>query len=167
MCWHRPSGSLALLPCTAPTNCAVFGLRTNVLVVLHAVAPVAASASAEPATPAVQPPAFAAPRMFSCPAACGSPRALGDVPLLLSEQFLYSSSSGGSLPEAGRRVRGGSACSAALLSSASGAEAEAAAEKPGAPLCRSESFGADSKFGIEEGATFFGMDWDSDRDDFD
>ena len=163
MCWHRPSGSVASLPCTTPTNAAVYGLRTNVLVMLNGIVPVVPP-SAGASTPAVLPPAFAAPRMFSCSSACGSPRLLGDVPLLLSEQFLYGSGGSQTFAEAGRRVRGGSACSDAMQSPASGAEAEAAAEKHGAPLCRSDSFGADSKFGFEEGAAVFAMDWDSDSD---
>ena len=128
---------------------------------MHSVAPVAAP-SAEPAAPAVQTPTLAAPRMFSGPSAFGSPRALGDVPLLLSEQFLYGSGGSQTFTEAERRVRGGSAGGDALQSSASAAEAEAAAEKPGARLCRVDSFGADSKFGFEEGASVFVMDWDSD-----
>ena len=168
MCWHRPSGSVASLPCTTPTNAAVYGLRTNVLVMLNGIVPVVPPSS-EASTASVQAPAVAAPRKFSCPAACGSPRMLGDVPLLLSEQYLYSSGGSQTFAEAGRRVRGGSACSDALHSSGSGAEAEAAAEKQAAPLCRSDSFGADSKFGFEEGAAVFDMDWDSDSDsdDFD
>jgi hypothetical protein len=139
-----------------PTNCAVFGLRTNVLVMLNGVVPVVPP-SAEAPAPAAQAPVFAAPRTFTCPSACGSPRLLGDVPLLLSEQFLYGSGGSQTVAEAGRRVRGGSACSDALQSSAS-----AEAEKQSAPLCRSDSFGADSKFGFEEGANVFVMDWDSD-----
>ena len=139
-----------------PTNCAVFGLRTNVLVMLNGVVPVVPP-SAEAPAPVAQAPVFAAPRTFTCPSACGSPRLLGDVPLLLSEQFLYGSGGSQTFAEAGRRVRGGSACSDALQSSAS-----AEAEKQSAPLCRSDSFGADSKFGFEEGANVFVMDWDSD-----
>ena len=101
--------------------------------------------------------------MLSCPSACGSPRLLGDVPLLLSEQYLYGSVGSQTFAEADRRVRGGSACGDALQSSASGAEAEAAVGKQG--LRRADSFGADSKFGFEEGANIFVMDSDSDEYD--
>ena len=164
MCWHRPSGSVASLQSTTPASCAAHGLgTTNVLAMLHAVALAVAEPYAEPAVlPAVQTPTASAPRMFLCPSACGSPRALGNVPLLQSEHFLYSRSP--TFAEAGRRVRGSSACSDALQSFAleAEAEAEAAAAALASPLCRSESFGADSKFGFEEGAAVFAMDWDSD-----
>ena len=153
MCWHRPSGSVAALQCTTPTKHEEYchGQRTKVLQMLHAVA---VASPAEHDAPVV-----AAPRMFPCPSACGSPRALGDVPLLLSEQFLYSSGGSQSFTEAGRRVCGGSACSDALQSSASCAQA-----RPAEPPRRADTFGADSKFGFEEGAAVFFMD--SDSDDF-
>ena len=163
MCWHRPSGSVASLPCTTPTNCAVFGLRTNVLVMLNGIVPVIPP-SAEAPAPVAHAPAFAAPRIFACPSACGSPRMLGDVPLLLSEQALYGSGGSQTFAEAGRRVRGGSACSDALQSSAS-AEAEAVEKQDAPMMCRSDSFGADSKFGFEEGVNVFVMDSDSDEYD--
>ena len=160
MCWHRPSGSVASLQCTTPTSCAVYGVHTtDVLSKLRAVALAVAEPYAEPAVlPAVQTPTVSAPRMFLCPSACGSPRALGNVPLLLSERYPYSTSP--TFAEAGRRVRGSSACSDALQQAE--AEAEAAAATLFAQHCRSDSFGADSKFGFEEGAAAFAMDWDSD-----
>ena len=159
MHWHRPSGSVAALQCTTPTKREAYGhgARTKtVLDMLHAVAVVSPSPGEH------DEPASAVPRMFSCPSACGSPRALGDVPLLLSEQYLYSTSGSATAAEAGRRVCGGSACSDALHSAASCAEA---GPRQSEPPRRADTFGADSKFGFEAGAPFFFMDSDSDEFD--
>jgi len=166
MCWHRPSGALASLPCTAPTNGALYGLRSNVLVMLHTAAPVVPPS--QPAAPAVQAPEVTLPRVVLCPSVCGSPRALGDVPMLLSEQQLWGSADGSATFSKGeRRTRGSSAGKDALESSAS---AEAAADdSPDAHHHRKKSFGADSKYGFEDGAFLFSMDWESmsDSDDDD
>ncbi len=159
MCWHRQSGSAAMLPCTAPTNGAVYGLRYNIAMQRAAAAVPPSQPAPEPRLAAlVTPP----PRTSLSFAALGSPRALGDVPLLMSEQRLWGS--GGSVTAtetAERRTRGSSACMDALAFSAS---QEELAECSSTRHARCDSFGADSKFGFELGAAVFDMDWDSDAD---
>jgi hypothetical protein len=117
----------------------------------------------QPAAPQLRTlPPVNAPRVALCPSSCGSPRLLGDVPLLLSEQRLYGL--GGSVTSteaAERRTRGSGACMDALERSTS---EEAMASGAGWHHARSDSFGADSKFGFEEGAAVFNMDYDSDAD---
>ncbi len=148
-----------MLPCTAPTNGARYGLRYNVAM-QHAAAAVPPSQPApEPHLGALVTPA---PRTSLSFSACGSPRALGDVPLLMSEQRLWGS--GGSVTAtetAERRTRGSSACMDALAYSTS---QEELLDSSSTHHARCESFGADSKFGFELGAAVFDMDWDSDAD---
>ena len=154
MCWHRQSGSTAVLPCTAPTNAAVFGLRYS-----FKFPPQHAAPSLPPTPPELRAPApVPAPRMAVCLAANSSPRALGDVPLLLSEQRLWGS--GGSVATTEpveRRTRGGSA-----FMDACSASREELADSAGPRHARSESFGADYKAPCA--SAVFAMDWDSDAD---
>jgi len=168
MSWRRSSGSIAALPCLAPTNGAVYGLRYQAVPQRSAAEPLPHPASQLPRPAPVSVPQ----RVSLCASSCGSPRLLGDVPLLLSEQRLYGIG-GGSVAstEAGeRRTRGSSAGMDALERSTSEDEMVSSDKRclSLAPLVlgmhkRCESFGADSKLGFEDGAAVF-MDWDSDAD---
>jgi hypothetical protein len=158
MSWRRSSGSIAALPCLAPTNGAVYGLRYQAVPQRSAAEPLPHPASQLPRPAPVSVPQ----RVSLCASSCGSPRLLGDVPLLLSEQRLYGIG-GGSVAstEAGeRRTRGSSAGMDALERSTSEDEMVSSG---GGMHKRCESFGADSKLGFEDGAAVF-MDWDSDAD---
>jgi hypothetical protein len=168
MSWSRQSGAPAVLLSRAPPAASpgyapphggfAHGLDTPFL--------------SQPVTPASlhgDGHAAMTPRMAAKLAACGSPRALGDVPMLLSEQRRWGSC-----------VAVSDASAAALAMMAAEAAQEQRRWAPASPdelqaaamaRCgprRYESFGADSKVGFDEGvdpavlASL--MDADSDAD---
>jgi hypothetical protein len=138
MSWSRQSGTPAVLLSRAPPGVAVphgFLLGLDVPFLSLPLAP--ASPYAHAAVP---------PRML---AACGSPRALGDVPMLLSEQRRWGSCV--AVSDASAAALAVMATEAALeercLAPASPDELQAA--RSGAPISY-HSFGADSKIGFDD-----------------
>jgi hypothetical protein len=169
MSWSRQSGAPAVLPRTAPGAAAAAGnVRT-----LELLLPTAADAAAAMLLPSPT----SLPHLrrgASCSAAaarlsaCGSPRLLGDVPMLLSEQARWSPAPSPMGTNPGMGTTGmGTTTEAAGAPEARPSWAPASPEESlvsvlartsatgGAgligttPPCRDESFGADSKFGFE------------------
>ena len=154
--WQRTSGSTALLPRTYSVPSSALSLSVTHLVVAPAT-PYGDSYSA-PYSPG---PASAGPRLMTA----SSPRALGDVPLLLSEQARLVANTPPAAapvpaalraPGSERRTRNATAAvaalaanEAALAAAAAATSAAAAAEHARMPRNMS-SFGADCKYGFDE-----------------
>ena len=154
MGWSRQSGSPAVLPRAHPAPAPPLSLS-----VTFAVAPGTPYSDTGFGPPYSLGAPMSAARAAAL-AACASPRALGDVPLLLSEQRSEAVRLAPPQPPAHvparatmdreRRTRNSNAGMAALAdASANAANAANAAEKAAhLPRCMS-SFGADSKWGFE------------------
>lgn len=164
--WSRQSGSPALLPRAHPAPAPALSLSLT-----YAVGPSA------PGTPYYSENGYGPPYSPGAPmsaaraaalAACASPRALGDVPLLLSEQRSEAArlappplAQQPQRQNSERRTRNGSAGMVAL-GSADGLVAEKGGQLPR----NYSSFGADSKWGFERNGSdgVFCMDADADME---
>ena len=151
--WQRTSGSTALLPRTHSVPSTALSLSVTHVVVAPGTPYGDGHAPYSPG------PASAGARL-----AASSPHALGDVPLLLSEQArLVANTPPAAAPAPAPRVSGSerrtrnasaavaalAANEAALAAAAAAASAAAAAEHVRMPRNMS-SFGADSKYGFDE-----------------
>ena len=150
--WQRTSGSPAMLPRTHSVPSSALSLS-----VTHVVVAPGTSYGDDHLAPYSPGPASAGARLM----ASSSPRALGDVPLLLSEQarlMAITPPATAPAPHAQReprlsgserRTRNASAAVAALAASEA-ALAAATAEQHARLPRNTSSFGADSKYGFDE-----------------
>ena len=145
--WQRQSGSPAMLPRTHSVPSSALSLS-----VTHVVVAPGTPYGEHHGAPFSPGPASAGARLV----ASSSPRALGDVPLLLSEQARLVATPPAAAPApqprlsgSERRTRNASAAVVALAASEAALAAAAAEQQARLPR-NTSSFGADSKYGFDE-----------------